>query len=116
MSKRRDRLFDPFTAIGSVEKGAPVEWLPLDLVPTNVGGAAIAAQPPHPHAALLLADYLLGPEGQALLANYQYAAPPRISVSNAGDRTMESAPTSTRRTWNVGRNCSKKSAAGDAAT
>ncbi|HET9296462.1 MAG TPA: ABC transporter substrate-binding protein, partial [Candidatus Binatia bacterium] len=32
----------------AVEKGAPVEWLPLDLVPTNVGGAAIAAQPPQP--------------------------------------------------------------------
>ena len=58
----------------AVEKGAPVEWVPLDLVPTNVGGAAIAAQPPHPHAALLLADYLLGPEGQALLAKYQYGS------------------------------------------
>src|SRR5918999_11177 len=58
----------------AVEKGAPVEWLPLDLVPTNVGGAAIAAQPPHPHAALLLADYLLGPEGQALLAKYHYGS------------------------------------------
>jgi iron(III) transport system substrate-binding protein len=58
----------------AVDKGAPVEWLPLDVVPTNVGGAAIAAQPPHPHAALLLADYLLGPEGQALLANYQYGS------------------------------------------
>jgi iron(III) transport system substrate-binding protein len=58
----------------AVDKGAPVEWLPLDLVPTNVGGAAIAAQPPHPHAALLMADYLLGAEGQALLANYQYGS------------------------------------------
>src|SRR5688572_26146038 len=58
----------------AIERGAPVEWLPLDLVPTNVGGAAIAAQPPHPHAALLLADYLLGAEGQALLANYQYGS------------------------------------------
>ncbi len=58
----------------AVEKGAPVEWLPLDLVPTNVGGAAIAAQPPHPHAALLMADYLLGAEGQAVLANYQYGS------------------------------------------
>jgi iron(III) transport system substrate-binding protein len=58
----------------AAEKGAPVEWLPLDLVPTNVGGAAIAVQPPHPHAALLLADYLLGPEGQAVLENYQYGS------------------------------------------
>lgn len=54
------------------EKGAPVEWLPMDIVPTNVGGVAIAAQPPHPHAALLLADYLLGPEGQGILEKYHY--------------------------------------------
>jgi len=54
------------------QKGAPVEWAPMDLVPTNVGGVAIAAQPPHPHAALLLADYLLGPEGQGLLEKYHY--------------------------------------------
>ena len=46
----------------------------MDLVPTNVGGAAIAAQPAHPHAALLLADYLLGPEGQAILAKYHYGS------------------------------------------
>ena len=54
------------------EKGAPVEWVPMDVVPTNVGGVAIAAQPPHPHAALLLADYLLGPEGQGILGKYYY--------------------------------------------
>src|ERR671918_733699 len=56
----------------AIEKGAPVAWVPLDLVPTNVGGAAIAVQPPHPHAALLMADYLLGPEGQGVLERYQY--------------------------------------------
>ncbi len=54
------------------EKGAPVEWVPMDVVPTNVGGVAIAAQPPHPHAALLFADYLLGPEGQGILEKYHY--------------------------------------------
>jgi len=54
------------------QKGAPVEWVPMDIVPTNVGGVAIAAQPPHPHAALLLADYLLGPEGQGMLEKYYY--------------------------------------------
>jgi iron(III) transport system substrate-binding protein len=54
------------------QKGAPVEWVAMDIVPTNVGGVAIAAQPPHPHGALLLADYLLGPEGQGLLEKYHY--------------------------------------------
>ncbi|HEU4344208.1 MAG TPA: extracellular solute-binding protein [Candidatus Binatia bacterium] len=56
----------------AIQKGAPVDWVPLDLVPTNVGGAAVAVQPPHPHAALLLADYLLGPEGQGVLQKYHY--------------------------------------------
>ena len=56
----------------AIAKGAPVDWVPLDIVPTNVGGAAIAFQPPHPSAALLMADYLLGPEGQGLLEKYHY--------------------------------------------
>ncbi len=61
-------------ALNAIAKGAPVDWLPMDIVPTNVGGAAIAVQPPHPHAALLLADYLLGPEGQAVLEKYEYGS------------------------------------------
>ena len=60
--------------LNAIKKGAPVEWVPMDIVPTNVGGAAIAVQPPHPHAALLLADYLLGPEGQAVLEKYEYGS------------------------------------------
>jgi iron(III) transport system substrate-binding protein len=60
--------------LNAIAKGAPVEWVPMDVVPTNVGGAAIAAQPPHPHAALLLADYLLGPEGQAVLEKFEYGS------------------------------------------
>jgi iron(III) transport system substrate-binding protein len=56
----------------AIEKGAPVDWVPMDIVPTNVGGAAIAFQPLHPHAALLMADYLLGPEGQGVLEKYHY--------------------------------------------
>ena len=58
----------------AIEKRAPVEWLPLEPVSTNVGGAAIAAQPPHPDAALPMADYLLGPEGKALSGKYHYGS------------------------------------------
>ncbi len=60
--------------LNAIAKGAPVDWVPMDIVPTNVGGAAIAVQPRHPHAALLLADYLLGPEGQAVLEKYEYGS------------------------------------------
>jgi iron(III) transport system substrate-binding protein len=60
--------------LNAIAKGAPVDWVPMDIVPTNVGGAAISAQPPHPHAALLMADYLLGPEGQAVLEKFEYGS------------------------------------------
>ena len=76
--------------LNAIAKGAPVDWVPMDIVPTNVGGAAISVQPPHPHAALLLADYLLGPEGQAVLEKYEYGSAQRTLASNAGDRNMAS--------------------------
>jgi iron(III) transport system substrate-binding protein len=60
--------------LNAIAKGAPVEWVPMDIVPTNVGGAAISVQPPHPHGSLLLADYLLGPEGQAVLEKFEYGS------------------------------------------
>src|SRR6476619_7372799 len=58
----------------AASKGAPVEWVPMDLVPTNVGSAAIAANPPHPHAALLMADFLLSTDGQQVLEKYYYGS------------------------------------------
>jgi iron(III) transport system substrate-binding protein len=55
-------------------KGAPVEWLPMELVPNNVGSAAIAIKPPNPHGAVLMADFLLGPEGQNVLEKFHYGS------------------------------------------
>jgi iron(III) transport system substrate-binding protein len=47
-------------------KGAPTEWVPMDLNPTNAGGVALPASTNNPYAALLLADFLLSPEGQKI--------------------------------------------------
>lgn len=58
----------------AIKQGAPVEWLPMDVVPTNSGGVALPTQPPHPHAALLLADFILGPEGQKVLEKFEYGS------------------------------------------
>jgi iron(III) transport system substrate-binding protein len=69
-------IFQTHTLLAA-SKGAPVEWVPMDLVPTNVGSAAIAANPPHPHAALLMADFLLSPAGQQVLENIITAAAPK---------------------------------------
>jgi iron(III) transport system substrate-binding protein len=47
-------------------KGAPTEWVPLDWVVANAGGVALPAASNNPHAALLLADFLISPEGQKI--------------------------------------------------
>src|SRR5262245_46455149 len=66
-------IFQTHTLLAA-SKGAPLEWVPMDLVPTNVGSAALAANPPHPHAALLMADFLLSPAGQQVLERYYYGS------------------------------------------
>jgi iron(III) transport system substrate-binding protein len=58
----------------AASKGAPVEWVPMDLVPNNVGSAAIALKPPHPHGAVLMADFLLSPDGQKVLEKFHYGS------------------------------------------
>jgi iron(III) transport system substrate-binding protein len=47
-------------------KGAPTEWVPLDLVVSNAGGVAFPAASHKPYAALLFADFLISPEGQKI--------------------------------------------------
>jgi iron(III) transport system substrate-binding protein len=54
----------------SIAKGAPIKWVPMELVPTNAGGVSVPANLPHPHAALLFADFLLSPEGQKFLGKF----------------------------------------------
>src|SRR5258705_8383928 len=49
------------------ERRAPVEWLPFEAVPTNAGGSAVIANAPHPHAALLFTDFVIGSAGDSLL-------------------------------------------------
>jgi len=58
----------------AASKGAPVEWVPMELVPNNVGSAAIALRPPNPHGAVLMADFLLSPEGQKVLEKFRYGS------------------------------------------
>ncbi len=47
-------------------KGAPTEWVPLDLTVSNAGGVALPVASNKPHAALLFADFLISPEGQKI--------------------------------------------------
>ena len=59
----------------SLKAGAPIEWRPMDVVPSNSGSTAVSAKAPHPHAALLLADFILGAGGQKVLEKYAYGNP-----------------------------------------
>jgi iron(III) transport system substrate-binding protein len=47
-------------------EGAPNEWVPLAPVTANAGAVAILAKAPHPHAAALFAEFVLGPAGQQI--------------------------------------------------
>jgi ABC-type Fe3+ transport system substrate-binding protein len=59
----------------SAERGSSVGWVPMELVPTNSGCVGLAAQPPHPHGALLFVDFLLGTEARKVLEKFQYGHP-----------------------------------------
>ena len=46
--------------------GAPIDWEPIEPVIGQPLGIGLAKNAPHPHAALLFADFVLSPEGQEL--------------------------------------------------
>jgi iron(III) transport system substrate-binding protein len=46
------------------QKGAPIEWRPIDPVIAGVGISGMVVNAPHPHAALLFLDYLHSKAGQ----------------------------------------------------
>jgi len=46
------------------QKGAPVEWKPIDPVIGTTGMSGLVAKAPHPHAGLLFLDFLYSKEGQ----------------------------------------------------
>src|SRR5207237_3360078 len=66
----------------SAGKGAPVNSQLMDPVPSAAGTLAILKGAKHPHAAMLLADFILGREGQQLMAKAEYF-PVRPDVEQA---------------------------------
>jgi iron(III) transport system substrate-binding protein len=59
-------IFDADVTVAK-QKGAPVEWRPLDPVVTTVGYSGLSSKAPHPHSALLFLDYVHSKEGQQLM-------------------------------------------------
>src|SRR6476659_7614047 len=62
-------------ALEAKAKGAPIDWAAMEIVPTNAGAVALVAGAPHPHAAALLADFLLSPEAAKILGDLDYGSP-----------------------------------------
>src|SRR5262249_8614389 len=76
----------------SAQRGAPVAPLPLAPVASNASVATLAKGTTHPHAAMLLIDFLLSIEGQQVLekADYLPAHPdvaPQASLAGIVPRT-----------------------------
>ena len=54
-------------------EGAPIDWFALEPVIARANAIGIARQAPHPNAALLFYEFLLGPDAQKLFASLDYA-------------------------------------------
>jgi iron(III) transport system substrate-binding protein len=63
-------------------KGAPVEWRPIEPVVVNVGNSGLPPKAPHPHAALLLLDYIHSKEGQQVMVKGGLSSPRPDVVSS----------------------------------
>jgi iron(III) transport system substrate-binding protein len=58
-----------------IKKGSPVKWIPVGSVVPNLGDVAVLKSAKHPAAAVLMNDFLLGPEGQKILEGLGYSSP-----------------------------------------
>ena len=65
------------------EKGAPIEWKPLQPAFGQPSSIGVAARAPHPEAAKLLADFILSREGQEIIKSRN-----RVPVSRAVDSPL----------------------------
>jgi len=59
-------IFDADVTVAK-QKGAPIEWRPLEPVVATVGSSGLSAKAPNPHAALLFIDFVHSKEGQQLI-------------------------------------------------
>lgn len=67
--------------------GAPIKWKALATTMARPGAIGLARSAPHPHAALLFADFMLSAEGQELLKQRN-----RVPASNAVNSTLNKFP------------------------
>jgi iron(III) transport system substrate-binding protein len=54
------------------KKGAPIDWIALEPAVARANAVGVAKRAPHPAAALLFYEYLLGPDGQNAMVSIDY--------------------------------------------
>ena len=54
------------------KKGAPIDWFAIEPAVARANAVGVAKNAPHPNAALLFYEYLLGPDGQNAMASVDY--------------------------------------------
>jgi len=54
------------------KKGAPIDWFAIEPAVARSNAVGVATKAPHPNAALLFYEYLLGPEGQQAMVSVDY--------------------------------------------
>ncbi|HXF80540.1 MAG TPA: extracellular solute-binding protein [Usitatibacter sp.] len=66
-------------------RGGPIDFVPVQPVVARPQGIGVARSAPHPHAALLFADFVLSPEGQKLFESMGRTPASRKVKSALGD-------------------------------
>lgn len=74
----------------SARKGAPCDWLKLEPAPVMLDALGLIKQARHPHAAQLLLDFLLSPDGQKVFQQSDYlpvlpSVPPVVAGLRPGE-------------------------------
>jgi iron(III) transport system substrate-binding protein len=54
------------------KKGAPIDWFALEPAVARSNAVGVTKRAPHPNAALLFYEYLLGPDGQQAMVSVDY--------------------------------------------
>jgi ABC-type Fe3+ transport system substrate-binding protein len=75
-----------FTADQLKGQGAPLEWFMLSPAIAHGNGFAVIRRAPHPHAALLYYEFMIGDDGQRILADRK-SVPTSRKIHTALDRT-----------------------------
>src|SRR4030095_2575903 len=73
----------------SAAKGAPIAWVAPGPVPVTDTAVALARGAPSPHAAMLMIDYLMSQEGQAIYGQLGYGSARQGANRQAGNNQVQ---------------------------